>query len=111
MKEWLNQMCGWGLDQLQSVMRDISAPVAKKAAARVWLDAASEERNSAGSPIAGGEFDRIADRTVGKPTQEVIQRVDGTFRNISDAEAATDEVLARLASICSQLGLDTESPA
>jgi len=37
----------------------------------------SRERNASGSPIAGGEFDRIMDRIIGKPTQAVDMTTDG----------------------------------
>lgn len=60
-------MQDWSTAQLEAVMADTNAPVSKKAAARCWLDAASKDRTSSGNPIAGGEIDRIMDRTNGRP--------------------------------------------
>lgn len=70
-KEWVNQMEKWPRSKLEAVMKDLNAPVAKIAAARIWIDASSKERNSAGMPIAGSDVDRIFDRTEGKPKQAV----------------------------------------
>jgi hypothetical protein len=66
-REWWNLMQGWSMSDLQKVMDDTDAPISKKAAARCWIDAASVARTSSGAPIAGGEIDRIMDRTEGRP--------------------------------------------
>jgi hypothetical protein len=43
---------------------------------------------------SGDDFDRILDRTIGRPVQEVHQHVDGTLRTSADGEAAIDQLLA-----------------
>jgi hypothetical protein len=70
LKEWINAMTTWPLDKIRAVLKDPKARAAKIAAARVWIDACSEDRSAGGLPIAGGEFDRLCDRTTGRPAQE-----------------------------------------
>lgn len=70
-KEWINVMQEWTAAEVAAVLEDGDAPMNKRAAARVWLDAASKDKNAAGMPVAGADLDRIMDRTVGKPTQAV----------------------------------------
>lgn len=60
-------MGSWIADDISAVLSNPKAPAAKIAAARTWKDAMSRDRNSAGTPIAGAEVDRICDRTAGKP--------------------------------------------
>jgi hypothetical protein len=79
-REWINQMAEWSADDIAAVLDDAAAPIAKKTAARVWLDASSRMTNAVGNPIAGPEFDRIMDRTEGKPTQTTHLTSDGSFR-------------------------------
>jgi hypothetical protein len=74
-KEWLNVMADYKRNELLAVMADAKAPAAKLAAARTWLGATSRDRNSAGVPIAGADVDRICDRTIGRPTQEIRQEI------------------------------------
>lgn len=70
-REWINIMQGWTVKEVEAVMTDDSAPIIKKTAARALIDSATKDRNSAGMPVAAGDFDRIFDRTAGKPTQPV----------------------------------------
>ena len=63
--------------QLEAALADGGASATKIAAARTWLGALSAEKNSAGVPIAGADFDRVCDRTEGKPKQAV--QVDGNL--------------------------------
>ncbi len=70
-REWLNQMQEWPLGKVMAVLKSRTASAKKKAAARVWLHACSQSMTSGGSPIAGPDFDRIMDRTEGKPKQSV----------------------------------------
>lgn len=70
-RDWYNEMQGWNREEVEAVVRNPNEPNAKAAAARVWMDARSEDRTASGVPIAGPELDRIADRTVGKAKQEV----------------------------------------
>ena len=74
-KEWLNVMADYSRDELLRVLGDPKASAAKLAAARAWLGATSDDRNSAGVPIAGADLDRICDRTIGRPTQEIRQEI------------------------------------
>lgn len=71
MKEWVNVMQGWSAEQLQKVVDDAKETVVRQAAARVWIHAASTGMNASGMPIAGPDFDRICDQTVGRPKQAV----------------------------------------
>ena len=75
-REWYNAMASYSPEDLRAVMADPAAPAAKLAAARVWLDAISSDRNAVNVPIAGAEIDRICDRTDGKPTQRIEAQVE-----------------------------------
>lgn len=46
---------------------------------------------------AGEDFDRICDRTDGRPTQRVDVKHDGTLRTNADGQAAADQILDRVA--------------
>ena len=61
--EWLNLMTAWDTVAIKAVIKDKSAPAAKIAAARVIIRAIAER--------GGADFDRWADRTVGKPEAHV----------------------------------------
>jgi hypothetical protein len=69
--DWTNQMDRWDDDRLRAVMADKAAPRSKKAAARWLLDVATQDRTKGGTPVAGPELDRLLDRTLGKPQQQV----------------------------------------
>lgn len=69
-REWLNVMQSWTLERIRGVLTDPKARANKVAAARIWVHACCEDRSSAGLPIAGGEIDRVMDRTLGKPVAE-----------------------------------------
>ncbi len=75
MREWVNVMADWPPADVEAVMVDPAAPVAKRAAARVWLDAVSRACTAGGVPIAGAEFDRICDRTEGRPKQSILAEI------------------------------------
>jgi hypothetical protein len=68
-KEWWNEMADWTQAEVKAALDDPTSSLAKKAAARAWLDACSADRSSSGAPIAGTDLDRIIDHTAGKPTQ------------------------------------------
>lgn len=70
-KEWINQMSGWALDDIKSVANDDKSPASKVVAARAILNAASKRTTNTGAPICGPYFDRICDRTDGKPVATV----------------------------------------
>ena len=75
--EWINTMAEKSRTEVEGIREDEEQPVVKRAAARVWLDAISGERNKAGSPIAGPELDRILDHTQGKARQSLDVTTDG----------------------------------
>jgi hypothetical protein len=66
-REWINVMANWPLREIKSVLGDDEQPPTKIMAARALVDAASNDRNASGMPIAGQDFDRIMDQTIGKP--------------------------------------------
>ena len=70
-REWINAMAEWTVAELQAVKDDPKATAAKRTAARLWMEATSDDANTAGNPIAGAAFDRIMDRTEGRPKQAV----------------------------------------
>lgn len=70
-RNWLSIMANWRLDRVKSVLTARHVRTAKVIAARLLVDAASQDRTKVGTPIAGPEFDRFMDRTMGKPTQSV----------------------------------------
>lgn len=72
--EWYNALADAGDEEIARIARDKTAPVAKRAAARQWLQAISDRTTKVGLPLDGEALDRIADRTVGKPTQAVESR-------------------------------------
>ena len=94
--EWMDAMAAYTPEQLREVMGDPSAPAAKVAAARTWLDGISSDRNAAGSPIAGAEVDRICDRTDGKPQQRVELKHDGTLRTVADGQSEATRLLGEI---------------
>lgn len=69
MSELLSEMKGWPRERYQAILENPNETGERQAVARVWWHATSAELNAAGSPIAGAEFDRICDRTGGKPKQ------------------------------------------
>lgn len=91
--EWLNQMESWTREQLESVLSDTSAPVSKLAAARSWLDATVRGYTQGGNPVAGNDFDRILDRTIGKPAQSVDVTSNGESVNLAPVKLDGDREL------------------
>ena len=105
--EWINALAGVARSELQSIIDDAAAPVAKVSAARVLIDSATLERSKSGTPIAGAEFDRLLDRTVGRPVQQVALTAATCVEHTIMAKAATDpaalELMDQLAKL---LGID-----
>ena len=88
-REWINVMGEWTVAVVEAVLDDKEASVAKVAAAKLFLSAVSDDglyaRDKDGKLVCTGErsgpgksFDRIMDRTVGKPPQEVLNKGDMT---------------------------------
>ena len=86
--EWFNAMAGWSQNEYRRVLADETAPGAKRAAARNWLDASTMDRSKSGAPIAGPELDRILDRTIGKAEQRM------TITQMEDPSATAVRQLA-----------------
>lgn len=70
-KEWVNAFAEWTVSEVKKVVDSPDATVAQLAAARTVL----------GSIVDGEDFDRICDRTEGKPNQFNHLTSDGTFRD------------------------------
>jgi hypothetical protein len=92
--EWLNVMAEWPLAKIAGVTTDPDAPAAKLMAARRLLDACSEDRASSGMPISGPDFDRIMDRTEGKPKQSMDVKMDASVSQKDATQAAMDKILS-----------------
>lgn len=106
-KEWINQMQGWPTDRVQSVADDESQPIAKRTAARAWLLAATKDTTTTGQPIAGPYFDRVCDRTDGKPIESVKITNDVRQTTVGaagiDYSKVTDEDLADIERIAERI--------
>jgi hypothetical protein len=93
-REWINQMQDWSCERIQKVFDDPKTPVVQKCAARVWLHAIADDHR------AGAEFDRICDRTEGKPVEsrKIVADVKHTTVGQTgiDYGTLTDDELAEL---------------
>lgn len=113
LREWINQMQGWTLEELRAVATDANAPVNKVTAARTWLDAATNERT------CGAEFDRIMDRTEGKPPQSVKMDVNAQVSHAEAVQGVMGKILTNPAAFAAAESLkqllseggDSERPA
>ena len=84
--QWLNAMADWEVEDIEHlVARRSGVPYAKRVAAFRMLAALSSEKD------AGPEFDRICDRTNGRPTQTVTMSMTA-----DDVPNLTDEELAAI---------------
>jgi len=83
--EWMNVMAQWPLDQLDDVIDDPDQPSAKVAAAQRVKSARQDGK------LAGDDFDRCCDRTVGRPSGLV--EVSGTVGHV---HVNVDDDLVRL---------------
>ena len=92
--EWLNVMAEWPLAKIESITKDADAPASKVMAARRLLDACSEYRSTSGMPIAGPDFDRIMDRTEGKPKQSMDVKVDASLEQKNATQEAMKKILS-----------------
>lgn len=76
--------------------KGVDTTIVKKSKTRFLKDGGIE-REVELRDEAANDFDRILDRTIGKPKQEVTQHVDGTLRTPAEGETAADTILARIA--------------
>jgi hypothetical protein len=70
-KEYINMFGNKCRTELRAIVKDQTQPVNAIIAARRLLSAASAKLTTSGMPVAGADFDRIMDRTEGKPAQTV----------------------------------------
>jgi hypothetical protein len=66
-REWVNLLQDRTAKELRRILNTRGAPLTKVTAARLWLGAVSQDLDARENPIAGAEFDRILDRTLGRP--------------------------------------------
>ena len=69
--EWLDSMANWTTAEVQAIVDDPEAPMAKRQAAIDWLASVSQELDASGRLLMGSHADRIHDRTVGKAKQDI----------------------------------------
>lgn len=79
--EYLSMMATWTRGELQTVVDDDATPITQRIAARRLLAA-----DDADHRIAGPDFDRVCDRTEGKPHQAI--RVEQHDHRCADERAA-----------------------
>lgn len=75
--EWLVSMRSWTDDELRGMVTSNTAPNAAKGAARQRMQMVSGAVDRSGKPMNGPAFDRITNRTLGKPREDpkvVIQQ-------------------------------------
>ena len=83
-----------------SIANDTEGEIAARMAAKWALRALSNDTTSGGIPIAGYEVDRIMDRTVGRPNQQIqvvedhktINVIQLTSDALKDAKHALNEL-------------------
>lgn len=78
-KEWMNHMQSWSMQDLDKAMGDDS-PSNVAIAARCVFHSRSRELNASGMPIAGADFDRVMDQTAGKPKQTIDLTMEGNHK-------------------------------
>ncbi|MBC7783165.1 MAG: hypothetical protein H7144_04935 [Burkholderiales bacterium] len=61
-REWLNAMQDMTRDELDRIFKDEAEPINRRTAAGIWIGA---------STTGGTDFDRIMDRTDGRPKQSI----------------------------------------
>lgn len=93
-QNYYNEMSDWTRDDLLRVSGDSGAPVVQVAVANALLRLASTDTNRSGIPIAGPEMDRMMDRTLGKPMQQLELGADGAAHALGVLTAAHRAALA-----------------
>lgn len=92
--EWMNEMREWPLARIEKAMNDPKSPAAKVVAARTWIHSMTQDKNSSGMPVAGPDTDRLLDRTVGKPKQDIDVTMDASIQHKQDVQAVMEKVLS-----------------
>ena len=102
--DWLDEMKGWSPEQIDKVILENKAPVARVEAAREHKIAMSGGVTSAGSPLSSGALTRIVDRLEGKP-KDGSKVVIGVFQQ--HFHGTTEEMLGQIETY---LTVDGERP-
>jgi hypothetical protein len=83
--EWLNVMQEWKRSEVENVIADPKTPINKLIAARRWIEAIDK----------GDDFDRVCDRTEGKPKQTHDLHLTNDIEP-ADGAAELNQIVARL---------------
>ena len=89
-------MQGWSAEELEKTANSKTAPAGEVIAAGRVLAAMSQAISKSGVPIAGPEFDRVLDRTIGKPQQHVTV-AHGETPEMMELKQMTLDELRRIA--------------
>jgi len=91
--EWLKEMVQWTRGDVLAVLLDNDASLSKRIAARRLLAADDSTLTKAGASLAGPEFDKIVDRTEGKPKSAEEDRLGN---QINILNITTDDLLGKI---------------
>ena len=91
-KEWVNALHNHPISYLKSIIRDKGSPVNKIMAARRLLNATLDDAKATGKLDPGRDFDRVCDRTDGKP----LQRVEAKIEHVQSVKEIRDRLLGKL---------------
>lgn len=91
-KEWWNALAGKPPGELRAIAEDETAPVAKRAAAKRWLDGIDEDGQGRGAAI-----EQIVSHTDGKAAQRVEQRIEQVSAVAHVHVLATDPAVIAMA--------------
>ncbi len=91
-KEWMNVMTDWPRSKIKEVLGNDALPVSQIIAARNIYHASCQALSSSGAPIAGPDFERFMDYTIGKPRQSVDVSMDASVTH----KEQTQEAMGRL---------------
>ena len=87
--EYLATMADWSRQEVEAVLASIDTPITKRIAARRLLGADSDDARQ-----AGADFDRIADRTEGRPYQSTTVRHEDSQSREQVLAEARREIMA-----------------
>ncbi len=100
-RERLNDMAMWNRAEVEAVFRDEAAPVASRAAARLWLLTFSDAETAAGHPVSLEGLEKLVSHTDGSATRreqvEVASVAKYDLTRLSDVQVEQLSELLRLA--------------
>ena len=102
LNECVNSMRGKTYTEVQRIAKDKDEPIERRGAAKRVMGLLKDGYHGH-IPLAGNDFDRIMDRTVGKPVQSLLVQ----HSQSDDADALTEQIrqmLARDPELCRVLG-------